>query len=80
MANSMEVQQLHRVSTKTGASVWIGRKASDDIYLHGTMDDLAVINIALTEVEIKRYMGGGIKAAVNALGKLAVSWGEIKSR
>lgn len=49
---------------KTEASLWIGKKADEPIYLHGALDDLAIMNIALTETDIKKYMEGGIKSAV----------------
>ena len=61
------------------SSVWIGKKADEDNYLHGIMDDLAILNIALTEAQIEEYMEGGL-TAVEASGKSAISWGEIKNQ
>ena len=47
-------------------------------YLHGVIDDVAVLNVALTDAQIKKYMKGVMRTAVEASGKLAISWGEIK--
>lgn len=67
------------INTNDG-SVWISKKANENIYLDGVMDELAILNIALTEAEIKKYMSEGISLAVEASGKLAVTWGLIKTQ
>ena len=64
---------LSEVAVRIGT----GKKAGLN-HLHGIMDELAILNIALTEAEIKEFMAGGIIMAVDASGKLAVSWGAIK--
>jgi len=43
----------------------------------GIIDEVAVFRSALSEDEIRRYMGG-IVAAVHPLKKLTKTWGEIK--
>ena len=63
---------------KNEVSMWISREADGKSYLHGIMDELAILNVALTEAQIKEYMEGGLPIAVEASGKLAISWGEIK--
>ena len=59
-------------------SLWIAKKADESQYLHGVMDELAILNIALTEEQISTYMKEGVKTAVEALGKLVATWGKIK--
>jgi DNA-binding FadR family transcriptional regulator len=49
---------------KNESLLWIGKKADESIYLQGAIDDLAVMNIALTEVEIKKYMKEGVRSAI----------------
>ena len=65
---------------KNTASVWIGKKANENIWLHGIMDELCIWNIARTEAEIKEDMKGLKVAAVEVSGKLTVSWGVIKTQ
>ena len=46
----------------------------------GTIDDVAIFNVALTEADIQSIMGGlGSITAVSAAGKLATAWGAIKT-
>ena len=65
---------------KTTASVWIGKKADENVWLHGILDELCIWNIARSEAEIKEDMKGIKAAAVEASGKLTVTWGMIKTR
>ena len=65
---------------KNTASVWIGKKADEAIWLHGILDDLCTWNIARSEAEIKEDMKGLKVAAVKASGKLTLSWGAIKTQ
>ena len=60
-------------------SLWIGKKADEDQYLHGVMDEFVIMNTAITEEEIKEYMEVS-PTAVDASGKLAGCWGEIKTQ
>ena len=63
---------------ENGASVWIGKKANESIWLDGTLDELRILNIALTEEQIQADMEG-IVFAVEVTGKLTTTWGRIKS-
>lgn len=63
---------------ENGSSVWISKKANENNFLDGIMDDLAILNVALTEAQLKAFMNGGISMAVESSGKLAISWGQIK--
>jgi len=49
----------------------------DTRFFNGIIDEVAVFNRALTEAEIKAAMQGDIQA-VDANGKLAITWGEMK--
>jgi hypothetical protein len=44
----------------------------------GIVDDVAIYNRALSVNEIKQLMQGPIGFAVNSIGKLATTWGDIK--
>ncbi|MCE2416650.1 hypothetical protein J4G07_21960, partial [Candidatus Poribacteria bacterium] len=60
------------------ASVWIGKKAIESVWLDGTLDELRILNIAITEEQIQADMEG-IAFAVEVAGKLTTTWGRIKS-
>ena len=62
------------------ASVWIGKKANENIWLDGTLDELRILNIAITEEQIQKDMEEGITFAVEATGKLTTTWGRIKTQ
>ncbi len=61
------------------ASVWIGKKANENIWLDGTMDEFRILNIAITQEQIQEDMSEGIAFAVEVTGKLTTTWGRIKS-
>jgi hypothetical protein len=63
---------------KNDASVWIGKKANENIWLDGILDELVILNVALSEKEIQENMKG-ISLAVAPSGKLATAWGAIKA-
>ncbi|MXV74151.1 LamG domain-containing protein [Candidatus Poribacteria bacterium] len=60
------------------ASVWIGKKAIESIWLDGTLDELRILNIAVTQEQIRKDMEG-IALTVEVTGKLTTTWGRIKS-
>jgi hypothetical protein len=60
------------------ASVWIGKKANENIWLDGILDELRILNIAITEEQIQEDMDG-IVFAVEVTGKLTTTWGRIKT-
>ncbi len=64
---------------ENGASVWIGKKANENIWLDGTMDELRILNIAISQEQIQKDMEDGIAFAVEVTGKLTTTWGRIKS-
>ena len=59
---------------------YIGRHKNVSDHMDGIIDDLALINKALNEVEINTLMINGIEGsrAIEPMGKLAVRWGSIK--
>jgi len=61
------------------ASVWIGKKANESVWLDGTLDELRILNVAISEEQIQADMEG-ITFAVEATGKLTTTWGQIKSK
>ena len=64
---------------KNEASVWIGKKAIESVWLDGTIDELRILNIAITQEQIQKDMEEGIVFAVEVTGKLTTTWGRIKS-
>ena len=64
---------------KNEASVWIGKKAIESVWLDGTLDELRILNIAISEEQIQKDMEEGIVFAVEVTGKLTTTWGRIKS-
>jgi hypothetical protein len=61
------------------ASVWIGKKANENIWIDGTLDEIRILNIAITEEQIQADMEG-IPFAVEVTGKLTTTWGRIKTQ
>ncbi|MCG9128441.1 LamG domain-containing protein [Candidatus Poribacteria bacterium] len=59
--------------------IWIGRGGTP--YLHGSLDDIRISNIARTEKEIQELMEIGIAGvlAVDPKGKLSTNWGQLKA-
>ena len=60
------------------ASVWIGKKANENIWIDGMLDEIRILNIAITEEQIQEDMEG-IVFAVEVTGKLTTTWGRIKT-
>jgi hypothetical protein len=63
----------------------IGASGSIGEYFNGTVDDVAVFNVALSAADVKEIMSKGLGvatgiAAVDASGKLATSWASLKSQ
>ena len=70
-----------KINENDKAPVWIGKKANENIWLNGVMDDLAIFNVGLTAAEINTYMNDGLLAvttAVSASNRLTTTWGYIK--
>ena len=61
------------------ASVWIGKKSIESVWIDGTIDELRILNIAISEEQIQEDMEEGIAFAVEVTGKLTTTWGQIKS-
>ncbi len=62
-------------------SLSIGKLAYANLFFNGTIDEVAVFNVALTENDITSIMTKGLEAigaAVSPSGKLATTWAEIK--
>ena len=67
-----------KINENDKTPVWIGKKANENIWLNGVMDDLAIFNVGLTVAEIKTYMNDGLTLAVSQREKLAISWAKLK--
>jgi len=65
---------------RIGYSVGYGGVIADVRYFNGLIDEVVLYNRALSEAEIKDLMAANLATtAVNASGKAATTWGEIKS-
>ena len=54
------------------------RAKPNNRYFKGTIDEIRISDIARTPQEITESFTNGLKVSVNAAGKLASTWGEIK--
>ena len=68
------------INENDGTSVWIGKKANESVFLNGVLDEIAIFNVGITEDQLMTFMEGGVSLAVESTGKLAISWGEVKSQ
>lgn len=64
--------------------LWIGKHIhltlGDSQFWDGSLDELAILNVALDETEIKEAMSGLQEFGdVSSFGKLTTTWGEIKN-
>jgi len=61
----------------------LGRRSDGSVetYFDGIIDEFAVLNVAITEDDIKALMDDGLRAyaAVSSQDKLATAWGNLKS-
>lgn len=73
-----EVQRKGNIN-ENEASVWIGKKANESVWLDGTLDEFRILNVAISEEQIRADMEG-ITFAVEATGKLTTTWGQIKAK
>ena len=62
--------------------IWVGGSSENYQWINGTIDEVAMFNVALTEADINTIMKDGVgKAkAVQSAGKLPVAWALLKSR
>jgi len=68
--------ELLEVSLYLGAGEAPGTWPAEDC----TFDDVMIWDKALTEDEVNEIMGGGLITAVAPSGKVAATWGEVRSR
>ena len=61
------------------ASVWIGKKSIESVWIDGTIDELRILNIAISQEQIQEDMEEGIAFAVEVTGKVTTTWGRIKA-
>jgi len=73
-------------NTKPGMNpLEIGRRVGGSIPLTGAVDEVVILNVALEEEDIQAVAERGIESvlgmtAVSPAGKLATSWGDVKTR
>ena len=63
----------------------IGGDTGDQGFADGTIDDVAVFNVALADTDVKDIMSKGLGKAtgltpVSPKGRLTTVWGEIKAK
>jgi hypothetical protein len=66
----------------TPAEIWVGGSPEAYQWLTGTIDDVGFFNVALTEDDINNIMNNGLAKgfAVQAQGKLPITWATIKNQ
>ena len=67
-------------STKNSVSLRMGNSEGNSPGLHCLMDEVGIFNVTLTPEDVKDLMNNGISLAVSPLGKLALTWGEVKKQ
>jgi len=65
-------------STKNSVSLRMGNSEGNSPGLHCLIDEVGIFNVTLTPEDVKDLMNNGISLAVSPLGKLALTWGEVK--
>lgn len=66
----------------TPKEIWVGSSPENYAFIAGIVDDAAFFNVALSEADINDVMksGFGSTTAVQAGGKVATEWGNIKTQ
>jgi len=72
-------------SSASAGNLLIGGDTGDQGYADGTIDDVGIFNVALTEDDVNDIMNQGLGRATGAMpvspkGRLATIWGEIKAK
>ena len=72
-------------SAAATGNLLIGGDTNDQGYTAGTIDDVAIFNVALAEADVKDIMSKGLGRAtgltpVSPKGRLTTVWGEIKAK
>jgi len=80
-----EHNKAHKGTKRLTHHLEIGRREGDGLYLTGGVDEVAVLNVALGEEDIKMCMEEGMLKAlgmtpVSPADKLASTWAAIKAR
>jgi len=72
---------LPTITNDATIGAWINYPASPQ-YFNGTIDEVAIFNVALTDADINSIMNQGLQNVVGAVsptGKLTTTWASIKS-
>jgi len=66
----------------TNVNVNIGAVVYRNNYFRGIIDDVGVFNTTLSKEDILEIMTNGLESAlaVSSMGKLPITWGEIKTQ
>lgn len=62
---------------RSTAPLYIGYKGDDNVYFHGTIDEVRISDVVRSEEEIKEMIK--VTLAVRSAGKLPLLWGGLKS-
>ncbi len=62
-----------------GAGRRVGGTDGNDAFFNGGLDEIGIYNRALSADEVAELADGGSPTAVEAQGKIATTWGDIKS-
>ena len=76
----VEKASVGKVSSSPGVSLLWSNDCCGGRMLDGILDEIVIIDRALEEDEMASLMDGGLSFAVNAAGKLATRWADVKSR
>jgi concanavalin A-like lectin/glucanase superfamily protein len=75
-----EISAEARTPATAGTTLFLGVEPDLDNWFNGSVDEVAIFNVVLTQDDVKSIMTEGLKmgAAVSSAGKLIATWGLIK--
>ncbi len=64
----------------TPKEIWLGGSPENYEWINGTIDEVAIFNVALTDADINSIMKNGVGKgmAIQSVGKLPVTWASLK--
>ncbi len=70
-----------RTPATVGTTLFAGAEPDRNDWFNGSVDEVAIFSVVLTEDDVRKIMTDGLKAvaAVSSAGKLATTWGHIKA-
>lgn len=77
-----EVSAQPRTPATAGTTLFVGAEPDRNNWFDGSIDEVAIFNVVLTEDDVKSIMTNGLTlgAAVSSADKFTTTWGQIKAQ